>query len=222
MKVSKLFIILSLAAMTFVSCASAPPTIAGTLPKKWWKLSRGEVQNHYRGQASGPEAEVIIFIGMSDSLTNVDESTAIENARMDAFVKLSQFLASKVTAIRQSAKHQELLQASVEDGLITEDDAKVLSQKITTKLGAFSASVTSTQFSSFKEEAFYTEENDGRYKAWVCYSMSDQVLEETQELQRKAFETLMEETEKYKELMKSIQESIADQLLTSIQEEGTL
>lgn len=202
------------------ACATDPQ--AGRLPPKWWEMDRGQIQNYYRSGAQGPEKTVVMFVGISDSLTNKTESTAIENARMDAFQQLSRYMSQKVTGVQQASQHVNVLQQAVANGEMGQETCDQLSEQIEEKFANFSASVTSTQFSSFKEEGTHVEESDDRYKAWVCYSMSDQVLEETRELQRVAFESLMEETEEYKEIMQRIQEVIAQQMEENIMSETTL
>lgn len=210
--ISKLLVLTCILLPMLFSCMTAPQ--AGTLPSKWWKMNRGEIQNYYRKGAQGEEANVIIFIGKSDSALNIDEWTAIENARMDAAVQLSRFLSQKVTNVAQSSS-TVIMQKLQEAGLGPKDVDAAMEQ-VDQKFKNYTASVSSTQFSSFKEEATHVEEEKGQYKGWVCYSMSDQVLSETRELQKKAFETLMAETDEYKEIMAEIQEIIAEQMKENI------
>lgn len=189
---------------------------AGALPKKWWTMNRGDVQNYFRNSSSGQHKNVVIFIGKSDSALNVDESTAIENARMDAFQLLSRYLSQKVTGIQQSGKHIEAIQEAVQKGKLTKEQGDALKRKVEERMSSYAASVTATQFSSFKQEATYVEKVGNRFRGYVCYSMSDQILEETKKLQSAAFESLVKETEQYIEIMKTIQEVIANKMLETI------
>ncbi|MBN2651649.1 MAG: hypothetical protein JXR63_04640 [Spirochaetales bacterium] len=202
------------------SCA----TEAGTLPRKWWTMDRGKVQNEYRGSASGAEAQVVIFLGRSSRPTNVDESTAVENARMDAYQQLSRFLSQKVTGIQQSSRHVQIIDEKVAKGEITKEEGDSLIKKVSDKFANYQASITSTQFSSFKEEGQHVEYNSklGHYEAWVAYSMSDQILKETRELQKQAFASLMTETEAYVAIMQEIQEMLAEQMKESIMDEAQM
>lgn len=201
-----------------MSCTTSPE--AGTLPRKWWKMNRGEIQNYYRRGGKGDEANVVIFIGKSDSSLNIDEWTAVENARMDAAVQLSRFLSQKVTNVSQTSR--TIVQEKFTSAGLSGDEITELMDKFDQKFKNYTASVSSTQFSSFKEEASHVEDNKGQYKAWVCYSISDQVLKETRELQTEAFQSLMEETEKYREIMSEIQEIIAQQMMDNILTETDL
>lgn len=189
---------------------------AGALPKKWWTMNRGDVQNYFRNSSTGQHKNIIIFIGKSDSALNVDEATAIENARMDAFQLLSRYLSQKVTGIQQSGKHIEAIQEAVQKGKLTKEQADALKRKVEERMNTYAASITVTQFSSFKQEATHVEKVGNRYRAYVCYSMSDQILEETKKLQTAAFESLVKETEEYVEIIKKIQEVIANQMLQTI------
>jgi len=223
----KLIIILSVLSLLFVlftGCVSTETKVgkAGTLPKKWWTMDRGQVQNYYRGSSSGQEHKVVIFIGKSDSAMNVDESTAIENARMDAFQLLSRYLSQKVTGIQQSGKHIQAIQEAVQKGKLSKEKADQLTRKVEEKMSTYSASITSTQFSSFRQEGTYTEKMGNKYKGYVVYTMSDQILEETKKLQNEAFKTLVEETAEYVEIMKTIQEVIASKMLETIMDEAGL
>lgn len=227
MKKTGLMLLIMGLVFAFVSCGSSSEEkvgTAGTLPDKWWEMARGEIQNAYRGSSDGLEGQVVIFIGMSDSALNVDESTAIDNARMDAFTQLSRFLSQKVTSIQQSGRHIKAIQDAIESGSILQEDGNTLIRKVEEKMSSYNASVTSTQFSSFKQEDYHVEKvKDGnKYQAWVCYSMSDQILNETKKLQEAAFSTLMEETEEYKEIMKAIQEVIAQKMLENLYDQADL
>lgn len=218
-KISSL--ILALVASAFVfSCA----TEAGTLPRNWWKMDRGKVQNEYRGTASGIEGNVVIFLGRSSRPTNIDESTSVENARMDAYQQLSRFLSQKVTGIQQSSRYIQIVDDKIGKGEITQAEGDNLVSKITDKFANYQASITSTQFSSYKEEGIHVEYNNslGYYEAWVAYSMSDQILKETRELQKQAFESLMIETEEYVAIMQEIQEMLAEQMKESIMQEAQM
>lgn len=209
--------VLFLLIITFISaCKTTEPPKAGTLPKKWWTMDAGAVTNYYAGEAKGLEKEIIIFIGKDESVLNVDETTAINNARMDAMNQLSTYLSSKFTRIQQNSKHIDIINTAVVNGDMSNEKGSELIKKINDTMSAFSASVTSTQFSSFRQEATHVEDDKGKMTGWVCFSMSNQVLEEVRKQQTEAFKTLMAETEEYKEIMSEIQEIIAEQVKDSI------
>lgn len=219
----RLTLLIGLISFLFVNVSyAAQQDKSGVLPKKWWTMSRGKLENAYRKSAKGLEKDVVIFVGRSDSALNIDESTAIQNASMDAFQQLSRFLSQKVTGIQQDAKLIQIVDQHVKDGKLDGKKADSLLTDIRQKMSNFNASITSTQFSSFKQEDSYTEKKSGIYKGYVCYTMTNEVLKETRELQKKAFEALLEETEAYKEIMKQIQEVIAAKLLENIMDSSSL
>lgn len=205
------------------SCATLFGERTGTLPKKWWtKEEVGEIENYYRDRATGVEQSVKLFIAQSDSALNIDRSTAIENARLDAAIQLSRYLAMKVTGVKQNSAHTTVLQNALAEGKLTEEHANDIQRKVEEKLSAFSASVTNTQFSSFKEIGQHAEQDGNKYIGWVCYSMSDQILEETRQLQSEAFKSLILNTKKYEKIMQEIQEVIAESMKEAIMEETRL
>lgn len=196
---------------------------AGTLPKNWWtKEEVGEIENYYRDRATGVEQSVKLFIAQNDSSLNIDRSTAIENARLDAAIQLSRYLAIKVTGVKQNSAHITVLQNAIAEGDLTDKEANDIQRKVEEKLSSFSASVTNTQFSSFKEIGQHAEQNGNKYIGWVCYSMSDQILEETRQLQSEAFKSLIINTKKYEKIMQEIQEVIAESMKEAIMEEARL
>lgn len=194
----------------------------GTLPRNWWTKDVGEVENYYKDKASGIEDHIKMFIARNDSAMNIDQSTAIEMARLDAAVQLSRYLSEKVTNVIQTSQHANVFQQAVAEGTIDKDKADNIQGKFENTLATFSASVTSTQFSSFKEIGQRTEKKSNKFIGYVCYSMTDQILEQTRKLQDEAFKTLMEETAEYKEIMQEIQELIADSMKKNILEETKL
>ncbi len=98
-------LLLTVTAIMLVGCATLFGERAGTLPKNWWTKDIGEVENYYKEKAAGIEQAVKIFIAQNDSALNIDRSTAIENARIDAAVQLSRYLSQKVTNVRQMSTH---------------------------------------------------------------------------------------------------------------------
>ena len=192
----------------------------GTLPNKWWQIEEvGQIENFYRERATGIEKAVKLFIAEDDSNMNIDRSTAVDNARLDAAVQLSRYLSQKVTSVEQSSIHINLLNEAVSAGNMTQEASDKIKKKIEETFSGYRASVTSTQFSSFKEIGQHTEKDGAKYIAWVCYSMSDQILEETRELQRKAFESLVTETTEYRKTMQEIQELIAKTMKEIIEQD---
>ena len=200
--------------LLFTSCAT--PGSAGELPSKWWTLSRGEIQNSFHRTSSGDYRAMVLFVGKSDSSLNITETVALEQARMDAAMQLSRFLAQKVTGVMQASTYVQQVQEAVDDGKLFSDKGKEVITKIEDAFSNFSAMVTTTQFSSFMQEGEHIEKSGKKYVAYVCYSMPDMILQETRMLQDAAFRQLTEETEEYKEIMQNIQEIIAKELEQSI------
>ncbi len=217
--ISKLLVTLFLLSIAF-SCITTSQ--AGTLPNKWWLLTKSKIQAVFRKTADGLESKVVIFVGRSNSEINMDEDIAIENARMDAAVLLSRTLSLKVTSVAQNSSNA-IIQKLSESGM-SEDQIQKSLKQIDNKFKEFSATVSSTQFSSFMEEGTHVElvKDKDHYQAWACYSMSDQILKETRDIQKKAFESLMAETEEYKAIMSSIQDIIANQMKENILSEMSI
>ena len=212
-----LFVLVFLTSCTILGNIFGSKT--GTLPSRWWTKDVGEVENYYKERATSIEKDIKMFIARSDSAMNIDQSTALENSRLDAAVQLSRYLSQKVTSVLQSSQHVDVIQKALSDGDIDKEQADEIQRTVDERLAAFSASVTSTQFSSFKEIGQHSEKMGNKYIAYVCYSMTDQILEETRKLQDEAFKTLMEETAEYKEIMQEIQEVIAESMKENILEE---
>lgn len=224
----KLFNFGFIALMLFIifGCKSTPEVgKAGKLPDKWWTMNVGDVQNIYRGGSSGEHKAVILFIGFSDDATNESESTAIAMATMDAKRKLSYFLSEKFTGISQQKKYaeanQEIIDDAVKNNKITRDQGEKLTREVNTAMKSYYANITSTQFSTFRELANHTEKKGIIYKGWVCYSMTEEILNQTKEIQKKAFETLMIESEEYKNIMSQIQEVTAQKMLEVLMDEAS-
>lgn len=223
LKKAYLYLLLSAILLILCSCESGPSVgEAGTLPRNWWNMDRGRVQNYYRKSATGLEGKVVIFLGKSDSGLNIDESTAVENARMDAFQQLSRYLSMKVTGIQQSGKHIQAILDAEDKGILTKAKGDELIKKVNLKMSDYNASITSTQFSSFKQEGTHTEKGGNKLIGYVCYSMTEKILEQTRELQNEAFKTLIAETAEYQAIMKNIQEVIAQKMLETIMDEAGL
>ncbi len=201
-----------------ISCATTDDLgIVGKLPRKWWEKSRGELQNYFRAESEGAVSEAVIFIGKSASPLNITETIALDQARLDAQIQLSRYLSQKVTGVMQAETYIDQIESYYSAGDLTDAEREELIKRVKYAFSNFASSVTATQFSSFIQEDSYTEEDkNGTYIGYTCYSMSDQVLEETRKLQEKAFQTLMGETEEYQEIMSRIQEIIAKELEESI------
>ena len=209
-----LLVLIAVLSIVFTSCATA--NSSGELPNKWWTLSRGEIQNSFHRTSSGDYRKMVIFVGKSDSSLNITESVALEQARLDASMQLSRYLAQKVTGVMQASSYVQQVQEAVDDGKLFSDKGKEIVTKIEDAFSNFSAMVTTTQFSSFMQEGEHIEKKGNKYIGYVCYSMPDMILQETRSLQDAAFRQLTEETAEYKEVMQNIQEIIAKELERSI------
>ncbi len=192
------------------SCASFNK--AGELPYKWWKLSRGEVQNHFNRTSSEDYRLKIIFLGQSDSNLNINKDIALSQARLDAAAQLSRYLSQKVNGVMKTSSYIKKLEDAVDNGLILDEEAKEIMTSIEDAFSNFKSMITTTQFSSFMQEGQYIDEKDDHYVAYVCYSMPDVILEQTRMLQEKAFDNLFEETAEYENIMLEIQKIITQDI----------
>lgn len=221
--ISKLLVLAVMVAVT--SCATTKkeePRRAGELPPEWWKISdakgSGALENLYRDDSLGVEAAVKLFVGVSDEPTNATESDAVTDAKRKAAVEISQYLALQVTAVSQSAKFNDYLKQVVVDTEVSEDEQVRVINDIKNQTNEFAATISITQFSSTKVVGKHAEEVDGgsRYKAWVCLSITDAILEQTRKLQEAAFQNILEMNPEYKQLMADINTALTKQIKENV------
>ena len=60
------------------------------------------------------------------------------------------------------------------------------------------------------------------YKGWVCVSMTDAILEQTQELQEAAFRNILELNPEYKQIIADINTEITKSIKENIQDKTEL
>ena len=207
-------IIILITIILFVSCVSSSEYVGilGKLPANWWEKDIAEIQNRFRNTSTGESKNVLIFVGYSDFPSNKTQTIAIYQARLDAQMQLSQYLTQKLTGIVQSKNFSTTLEEELKDAGASNEEIITSKGILESAFSQFMSDFASTQFSSFKEESHHTNKADGYYEAWVCYSVSDQILEESQKLQDQAFRTLLEESGAYKETMIAVNEEIALQV----------
>jgi hypothetical protein len=203
-----------LMAVLVTSCASY--NTAGKLPDRWWTMSVGDVQKYFQRTGSGEYRNTVLFIGKSNSILNVNETIALEQARLDASLQLSRYLSQKVAGLIQTSSYVSQIQKAVDDGKLFTADAEELISKIKEAFSSYSAAVTNTRFSSLYEHAKHLEKSGRNYTAYVCYSMSEEILEETRKLQNAALAGITGESDQYKEVLLRIQEIMAQELEQSI------
>ncbi|QEN05936.1 hypothetical protein EW093_14945 [Thiospirochaeta perfilievii] len=216
----KIVTVVSILVFTTACVTKEEPRVAGELPRKWWTMDVDPLENLYRSSADGVETRVKLFIAISDEPTNATEVDAIEDANMKVAVQVSRYLALLVTNISQSAKFNDYVKQVVQDSSVEGGKVESVVNEIKNQTNNFSAMITTTQFSSMKVIGSHAEKVKGsdNYKGWVCVSMTDDILEQTQKLQEAAFKTILELNPDYKqiiadintEITRSIKENITD------------
>lgn len=205
----------------FTSCVTKEePRVAGELPKKWWEMDVDPLENLYRSSADGVETRVKLFVGISDEPTNASESDALEDATMKVSVEISRYLALLVTNISQSAKYNDYIKQVVKDNNLEEGESERVVNEIKKETNNFTASITTTQFSSMKIIGKHTEKVTGEdfHKGWVCVSMTDDILAQTQKLQEAAFRNILELNPEYKQIIADINTEITKSIKENIKE----
>lgn len=205
----------------FSSCVTKEvPRTAGELPKKWWTMDVDPLENLYRSSADGVETRVKLFIGISDEPTNASESDSLEDATMKVSVEISRYLALLVTNISQSAKYNDYIKQVVQDNNFDDGESERVVNEIKKQTNNFTASITTTQFSSMKIIGKHSEKvkNEDFFKGWVCVSMTDDILEQTQKLQEEAFKNILELNPEYKQIIADINTEITKSIKENIQE----
>lgn len=205
----------------FTSCVTKEvPRTAGELPKKWWTMDVDPLENLYRSSADGVETRVKLFIGISDEPTNASESDALEDATMKVSVEISRYLALLVTNISQSAKYNDYIKQVVKDNNFDDGESERVVNEIKKQTNNFTASITTTQFSSMKIIGKHSEKvkDEDFFKGWVCVSMTDDILEQTQKLQEEAFKNILELNPEYKQIIADINTEITKSIKENIQE----
>lgn len=221
MKILLKVLVLSVIFIGFVSCMTREePRVAGELPKKWWTKDIDPLENLYRSSADGVETRVKLFIGISDEPTNASETDALEDAGMKVAVEISRYLAQLVTNIAQSAKYNDYIKQVVKDNNVEDGESSKVVNEIKKQTNNFTASITTTQFSSMKIIGKHSEKVKGEdfYKGWVCVSMTDDILEQTQKLQEEAFKTILELNPEYKQIIADINTEITKNIKQNIAE----
>lgn len=205
----------------FTSCVTREvPRVAGELPKKWWTMDVDPLENLYRSSADGVESRVKLFIGMSDEPTNSSESDAVEDATMKVTVEISRYMALLVTNISQSAKFNDYLKQVIKDNNYDDGESERIVSEVKKQTNSFSASITTTQFSSMKIIGKHAEKikKTDYYKGWVCVSMTDAILAQTQKLQEEAFKNILELNPEYKQIIADINTEITKSIKSNITE----
>lgn len=208
-----------------MSCMSSnAPRSTGELPKKWWTMDVDPIENIYRESADGVETKVKLFMGISDEPTNATESDAIEDATMKVSVEISRYLALLVTNISQSAKFNDYTKQVLKDNNLKGEESTRVFNEIRNEVNNFSAIITTTQFSSMKIIGKHAEKvkNEDYYKAWVCVSMTDAILEQTQKLQEEAFKNILELNPEYKQIIADINTEITRSIKDNISDKTEL
>ncbi len=207
------------------ACATKEePRMAGELPKKWWKMDVDPLENLYRSSADGVETRVKLFIGISDEPTNATESDAYEDANMKVAVEISRYLALLVTNISQSAKFNDYVKQVIKDNNVEAGESVKIVNEVKNQTNNFSAMITTTQFSSMKVIGKHAEkvQDQDNYKGWVCVSMTDDILEQTQKLQEEAFKNILELNPEYKQIIADINTEITRSIKDNIAEKTEL
>ncbi len=209
-KVHLLVLLVVILGVLGVSCKSTDIGTVGTLPKKWWELPRGIIEQTLRRDSTGYYANVLAFVGMSDSINNFSESQALDAAKLDADTKLSQYIISKTTNIMRSA-------TDVATSRLSETEAEVINRTVQEVTNRMQSTISIAQFSSFMIEGYHTEEavrNGITYdKGWVVCTIQDELVEAIQKIQEEAFQSVMETTRAYAPVMDEIQKDISKMLV---------
>jgi hypothetical protein len=191
----------------------------GTLPDNWWTFEggntqRGALESALRNSGSGEYANVIVVLGTSDSRAAVTESLAIDSAWLDAKSQLSTYIIDKVSSVTvnlESSLTDELQSSGLSKGQQVE-----IMNSMQAILKSFQSSLTITQFNSFIVEAKHTEKAEyngfAYYKGWVCCTIRDEIVEELKKIAEVAFETNLETTAAYSEIMARFQDIITAQI----------
>ncbi len=199
-----------------VSCVSSEIGSVGTLPKNWWDQPRGVIERVLRKESQGYYSNVLVFIGMSDSVNNYSQSQAIDLAKLDADTKLSQFIISKTTNIVRGV-------ANANATRIAENSPEEINRLVEEIADKMESSISIAQFSSFMIEGYHTQpaEINGvpYYIGWVCCTIQDDLVDAIQKIQEKAFESVIKTTIAYAPVMQQIQEDSAKMIVEAFRNE---
>lgn len=212
------FLLVAFVALT--SCATKEVRVAGELPKQWWNMEVDSLENIYRDDAKGADSRVKLFVGISDEPTNATESDAIEDATRKVSVEISRYLAVLVTSISQSAQFNEYVEQRVKESDMGDEESVNIINDIKNETNKFSATISTTQFSTMKLIGKHTEAVEGKnkFKGWVCASMTDDILKQTQELQEAAFKNILDLSPEYKQVIADINTAITKNIKDNVSE----
>lgn len=217
MKHLKSFIILAVCIVIFgmfTSCTTAEIGQVGVLPRKWWEKDRGEIENHMRENGTGYYANVLAFIGSSDSKANFSAQMALDDAKLEAMSRVSEHIISKVIYAMESNR-ETIYKQALEETNLSEVDEEIISRSVGEVINSFRSMLSITQFSSFIIEASHVEQVKGPityFKAWVVGTIQDSIVEELKEIQKEAFNSMVNTTEQYNQVMNEIQSSMAKKM----------
>ena len=176
--------------LLITSCAMTNSTeTVEVLPSEWWENSKGNIESSLRSGGEGYYSNVIVFIGLSDSIRNNSESQALDSAKLDANAALSEYIVAELTTIlKESVKNNSYREI---DGSSDEE----LEQKIEEISNTIESTMSITQFSSFMVEGEHAEENELNgikyYKGWVCCTISEDIIKAIQDFHKEVFETVL-------------------------------
>ncbi|MGL1892645.1 MAG: hypothetical protein OCD02_13530 [Spirochaetaceae bacterium] len=225
MKIISKFLVVLVALAFFTGCASTEkeaPRRAGELPNSWWTKDIDALENQYRDVAEGVEQKVKLFVGISDEPTNATESDAIEDATRKVSVEISRYLVQVVTNISQSSQTNDYIKQVVADSGADAEESTKFVNDIKNQTNNFTASITTTQFSTMKIIGKHAEkaEEGNKYKGWVCVSMTDAILDQTQKLQEAAFNNILELNPEYKQVIADINTAMTKSIKENITEKS--
>lgn len=146
----QVLMILVLIIILGISCVGSDIGSVGSLPKRWWEQPRGVLERELRKESQGYYSNVLVFVGMSDSINNYSQSQAIDSAKLDADTNLSQFIISKTTNIVRSV-------ANVEAKRLADNSPEDITRIVDEIVNRMESSISIAQFSSFMIEGFHTE-----------------------------------------------------------------
>lgn len=222
MKKRALFLVSISALFLLASCTTTSLGKVGELPDEWWILSRGQIERKLRADGDGYYANVLVFIGHSDSSTNYSASHAIRNATLNAQVQLSQYLIGKVTdVIMNTETVKENRNSEMTKDVAATEEITRLVQNVNQII---SSAITTSQFSSLIIEATHTakvETGIPYFEGWVCATIQDSVVKETQKIQEEAFNSVIQAAGAYAPVMEQIQKESTDAITEVITMELT-
>ncbi len=139
----------------------------------WKKFESGV---YYLNEKEKSSKLYFLVVGRSSSILNIDESTAYENARMEALKQYIDYINKLFFKVINEKKYSKLIEAAFKNKKITENEFTEYNNLFDFIINELNDSFVVMQFSAMVENDRYAFYNNNRYEAVISYYADNNFL----------------------------------------------